>query len=88
MSRDELNSALSSYFANLNVPRSGIFPSNKTTYSLSQIENALEAQTGAIPYLGCGQNGTVLQEVWYFNHVLGTVSRLRPPHMNRAERRV
>nr|VWO96755.1 Ribonuclease T2 [Ganoderma boninense] len=51
---------------------SGIFPSNKTTYSLSQIQTALKAQTGAIPYLGCGSNGTVLQEVWYFNHVIGT----------------
>ncbi len=56
--------------------RSGITPSNKTTYSLSQIQNALKGQTGAIPYLGCGNNGTVLQEVWYFHHVLGTVSTL------------
>lgn len=52
---------------------SGILPSNKTTYSLSQIQTALRAQTGAIPYLGCGHNGTVLQEVWYFSHVLGSV---------------
>ena len=58
---------------------SGIFPSNKTTYSLSQIQTALKAQTGAIPYLGCGSNGTVLQEVWYFNHVIGTVRVLQSP---------
>ncbi|OBZ68549.1 Meiotic recombination protein dmc1 [Grifola frondosa] len=51
---------------------SGIIPSNKTTYSLNQLQNALKAQTGSIPYLGCGFNGTVLQEVWYFNHVFGT----------------
>ncbi|KAI0639556.1 ribonuclease T2 [Trametes polyzona] len=51
---------------------SGILPSNRTTYSLNQIQSALKAQTGAIPYLGCGQNGTVLQEVWYFHHVLGS----------------
>ncbi|EJF66828.1 ribonuclease T2 [Dichomitus squalens LYAD-421 SS1] len=51
---------------------SGILPSNKTTYSLSQLQGALKAQTGAVPYLGCGSNGTVLQEVWYFHHVLGT----------------
>ncbi|TFY79451.1 hypothetical protein EWM64_g4563 [Hericium alpestre] len=51
---------------------SGITPSNKTTYSLSQFQTALKAQSGAIPYLGCGHNGTVLQEVWYFNHVSGT----------------
>ncbi|KAI0727823.1 ribonuclease T2 [Fomitopsis betulina] len=52
---------------------SGILPSNRTTYSLDQLQSALKAQTGAVPYLGCGgQNGTILEEVWYFNHVLGT----------------
>ncbi|GJE85885.1 ribonuclease T2 [Phanerochaete sordida] len=50
----------------------GIIPSNKTTYKLSQFQNALKSQTGALPYLGCGNNGTVLQEVWYFQHVWGT----------------
>lgn len=50
----------------------GIIPSNKTTYTLSQFQTALKAQTGAVPYLGCGNNGTVLQEVWYFQHVFGT----------------
>ncbi|KAI0052543.1 ribonuclease T2 [Auriscalpium vulgare] len=50
----------------------GIVPSNTTTYALSDIQNVLKAQTGGIPYLGCGHNGTVLQEVWYFNHVSGT----------------
>ena len=51
----------------------GIVPSNRTTYTLSQFQNALQSQTGAIPYLGCGHNGTVLEEVWYFQHVWGTV---------------
>jgi len=50
----------------------GIVPSNKTTYKLGDIQKALKAQTGGVPYLGCGNNGTVLQEVWYFNHVSGT----------------
>ncbi|KAJ7361522.1 ribonuclease T2-like protein [Mycena albidolilacea] len=50
----------------------GIVPSNKTTYSLSQIQNTLKAQTAALPYLGCTHNGTVLTEVWYFSHVYGT----------------
>lgn len=50
----------------------GIVPSNKTTYTLSQFQTALSSQTGAIPYLGCGKNGTVLQEVWYCSHVFGT----------------
>jgi len=50
----------------------GIVPSNKTSYSLGKIQNALESQTSALPYLGCTTNGTVLSEVWYFNHVFGT----------------
>lgn len=51
---------------------SGIMPSNKTSYTLAQFESAIAAQVGATPYLGCRSNGTVLTEVWYFNHVLGT----------------
>lgn len=51
----------------------GIVPSNKTTYSLSQITDALVAQTGHVPYIGCTVNGTSLSEVWYFGHVFGTV---------------
>ncbi|KAI6120577.1 ribonuclease T2 [Pisolithus croceorrhizus] len=51
----------------------GIVPSNGTTYTLAQITNALYSQTGAIPYLGYSGNGVVLDEVWYFHHVLGTV---------------
>ncbi|KAG5654696.1 hypothetical protein H0H81_007452 [Sphagnurus paluster] len=51
---------------------SGIVPSNKTSYTLAQFESAIAAQVGATPYLGCRSNGTVLTEVWYFNHVLGT----------------
>ncbi|EGO05308.1 hypothetical protein SERLA73DRAFT_174402 [Serpula lacrymans var. lacrymans S7.3] len=51
----------------------GILPSNTTTYTLAEITNALVSQTGAVPYLGCsGSDGTVLDEVWYFHHVLGT----------------
>ncbi|KAG2155619.1 ribonuclease T2 [Suillus clintonianus] len=50
----------------------GILPSNTTTYTLSQITNALYSQTGAVPYLGCYGHGTILDEVWYFHHVLGT----------------
>lgn len=53
--------------------RAGIVPSNKTTYTLPQLQAAVKAQTGSIPFFGCGQNGTVLQEVWYFSHVHGTV---------------
>ncbi|KAJ7751275.1 ribonuclease T2-like protein [Mycena maculata] len=50
----------------------GIVPSNKTTYSLGQIQSVLQSQTGAVPYLGCVNNGTALSEVWYFSHVYGT----------------
>lgn len=52
----------------------GIVPSNTTAYQLGDLQNALKARTGGIPYVGCGNNGTVLQEVWYFNHVCGPVS--------------
>ena len=45
-----------------------------TTYDLSDIQEALQAQTGALPYLGCYHG--VLSEVWYFNHVLGPVQNL------------
>jgi hypothetical protein len=54
----------------------GILPSNTTTYTLSQITNALYSQIGAVPYLGCYDNGTILDEVWYFHHVIGTVCRV------------
>ncbi|KAF7981115.1 hypothetical protein HWV62_34837 [Athelia sp. TMB] len=50
----------------------GIVPSNKTTYPLAAIQNAVKAQVGAVPYFGCTNNGTVLSEVWYYHHVLGT----------------
>ncbi|KAI3623963.1 hypothetical protein CBS14141_002391 [Malassezia furfur] len=63
----------------------GIVPSNKTSYTLSDITNALEKVTGAKPYIGCSgprnnetsggnQNDhgfTVLSEVWYFYNVAG-----------------
>jgi ribonuclease T2 len=48
----------------------GIVPSNTTTYTLQQLENAVMAHTGAIPYFGCtgpktseGDGRTVLDEV-------------------------
>jgi len=50
----------------------GIVPSNTTTYTLAQLQNAVKAQTGAIPYFGCTARGAQLDEVWHFNHVLGT----------------
>ncbi|KAF7307101.1 Ribonuclease T2 [Mycena indigotica] len=50
----------------------GIVPSNTTSYTRTQIETALKSQTGAVPYLGCSTNGTILTEVWYFSHVYGT----------------
>jgi len=57
-----------------------IYPSNTTTYTLSDMEGALSHEYGAVPYLGCtgprfnetvaGANSTdtgrtVLSEVWY-----------------------
>lgn len=67
----------------------GIKPSNKTRYSLHKISSALEKHFGAKPYIGCSgkafkntdegkhtndSGATVLNEVWYFNHVYGRVS--------------
>ncbi|KAF5388498.1 hypothetical protein D9757_004613 [Collybiopsis confluens] len=49
----------------------GIRPSNKTGYAIEQIQSALMAQTGALPFLGC-TNGTILTEVYYYHHVRGT----------------
>ncbi|KAF8167680.1 ribonuclease T2-like protein [Crassisporium funariophilum] len=51
---------------------SGIVPSNKTTYTLNQLQSAIRSQTGSVPFFGCTTNGTVLSEIWYFSHVLGT----------------
>ncbi|KAL1986894.1 hypothetical protein VTN96DRAFT_5311 [Rasamsonia emersonii] len=63
-----------------------ITPSNKTSYTLAHIQTALRRASGATPYLGCTgprfneteagkgslDNGyTVLDEVWYYMHVLG-----------------
>jgi ribonuclease T2 len=69
-----------------------IQPSNKTAYTLSDIQGALREASGAVPYLGCSgprfnetaagkgskDNGrTVLSEVWYYMHVRG-----RPQEMH------
>ncbi|KAG6866046.1 hypothetical protein C0991_009143 [Blastosporella zonata] len=51
---------------------SGIAPSNKTSYTLAKISTAIKTQIGVTPYIGCTHNGTVLSELWYFHHVLGT----------------
>jgi hypothetical protein len=56
--------------------RFGIVPSNSTTYTLSQLQDAIKSQTGSVPFFGCTTNGTVLSEVWYFSHVHGTVRLL------------
>ncbi|KAM0746237.1 ribonuclease T2 [Meredithblackwellia eburnea MCA 4105] len=55
----------------------GIVPSNKTTYTLKQFNDAFYAQTGSIPYWGCTadpvtKNKTTLSEIWVYTHVLGT----------------
>ena len=64
----------------------GIYPSNTTTYTLSDMQSALSQQYGATPYLGCSgprYNDTVaganttdsgrtqLSEVWYYFHAYG-----------------
>merc|ERR1711939_49475 len=69
----------------------GITPSNSTTYSLGQIEDALTKASGAKPYIGCSGprynttaagNGTtdsgrtVISELWYYNHAFGRIDNL------------
>ncbi|TVY58979.1 Ribonuclease T2-like 1-A [Lachnellula cervina] len=66
----------------------GIYPSNSTTYSLTDFQSALAKGFGALPYIACSgpkynataagngtldNGGTVLSEVWYYHHVLGRV---------------
>ncbi|TVY35747.1 Ribonuclease T2-like 1-A [Lachnellula subtilissima] len=66
----------------------GIYPSNSTTYSLTDFQSALVKGFGALPYIACSgpkynataagngtldNGGTVLSEVWYYHHVLGRV---------------
>jgi ribonuclease T2 len=48
----------------------GIVPSNTTTYTLSALQAAVKAHTGAIPYFGCtgpkapeGDGRTIVDEV-------------------------
>lgn len=66
----------------------GIRPSNTTTYSLGDVQAALTAGFGAVPYIACSgprynataagngtlDNGyTVLSETWYYHHVYSKV---------------
>lgn len=68
------------------LAEAGITPSNSTTYTLADLQNALASKHGAIPYIGCsgarynstaagansGDGGRmVISEVWYYMHVLG-----------------
>jgi ribonuclease T2 len=63
-----------------------IVPSNSTTYTLADFEEALSAEYGATPYVGCSgarynetaagkgslDNGrTQVSEMWYYFHVNG-----------------
>jgi ribonuclease T2 len=69
-----------------------IHPSNTTSYSLEDIQWTLRLATGATPYLGCtgpkfnetqagkgsmDDGHTVLDEVWYYMHVLGRPQDMR-----------
>lgn len=63
-----------------------IVPSNSTTYTLADIEEALTGEYGVVPYVGCAgtryneteegagsddSGRTELSEVWYYFHVFG-----------------
>ncbi|WVR04871.1 hypothetical protein IAU60_001883 [Kwoniella sp. DSM 27419] len=50
----------------------GIQPSNQTSYSVWDLQDALTNRSGAVPYLGCsGSTRQTLSEVWYYSHSLG-----------------
>ena len=68
----------------------GIRPANGTAYSLTDLQDALAAGFGAVPYIGCsgpryntteaGRGSsdagyTIVSEVWYYHHVYGAVQR-------------
>ena len=68
-----------------------IRPSNTTTYTLSDIQDALTGGFGALPFVGCtgpkyneteagkgsDDNGaTQLSEIWYYYHVNGGAQRV------------
>jgi ribonuclease T2 len=70
----------------------GITPSNTTTYSIGQFQNALIKGYGALPYIGCSgprynetaagkgstDNGrTQISETWYYFHVSVINSSIR-----------
>ncbi|KAH6666907.1 ribonuclease T2-like protein [Halenospora varia] len=83
-----------SYYQNLPtygwLSAADIRPSNSTSYTLGDMQTALNKGFGATPYIGCAgpkwnetdagkgssDNGrTVLSEVWYYYHVYGRVQR-------------
>ena len=86
---DFFDTAISYY---LNLPtwdwleEAGITPSNSTTYTLADVQGALQKKFGAVPYIGCAgprYNGTatggnstdhgntVINEAWFYYHVYG-----------------
>lgn len=48
----------------------GIEPSDSKTYTLAEIQGALEDKFGATPYLGC-VDGDKLDEFWYYHNTYG-----------------
>jgi ribonuclease T2 len=85
-------SAAADYFTRLPtydwLAAKSITPSNTTGYTLADIQSALAARHGAVPYVGCSgplynetaagkgsldSGRTVLTEVWYYYHVYGPV---------------
>lgn len=68
------------------LAQAGIKPSNRTTYSLSDIQGVLQRKSGGLPYVGCSgprynetdagkgstDNGrTYISEAWYYFYAYG-----------------
>ncbi|KAI0404418.1 ribonuclease T2 family protein [Xylaria palmicola] len=88
----EFFATVATYFERLPTWRwladAGIAPSNRTAYALADLQGALRAGFGHVPYIGCAgprynetraghgsadAGRTVLGEVWYYHHVRGPV---------------
>ncbi|EMG46547.1 RNY1-A Ribonuclease T2-like 1-A [Candida maltosa Xu316] len=50
----------------------GITPSSTTTYTLAQIQSALDSKFGKSVYFKCDSNHAI-NEVWYYHHVKGSI---------------
>ena len=54
------------------LAEAGIVPTNLKTYSLSEIQSALNDKFGANVFIKCDYNHAI-NEIWYYHHVKGSL---------------